>query len=89
MGSVGFMTFFFFGFGFIYFCFIIISFNVVLMWKIVEASKPSVLYIYIYIYIERERERERDYKLHGLILTYFQLIFIFKFWYFNFIFFLI
>ena len=40
--------FFFFVFGFIVLCFIIIIiiFNVVLTWKIVGASKASVLYIY-------------------------------------------
>ena len=45
----GFMTFFFFfGFGFIYlFWFYFFSFNTVLTWKIVGASKTSVLYIYI------------------------------------------
>ena len=43
--------FFFFGFGFIYlFWFYFFSFNTVLTWKIVGASKTSVLYIYIYIY---------------------------------------
>ena len=42
--SVGFMTFFF-GFGFIFWFYIF--FNIVLTWKIVGASKASVLYIYI------------------------------------------
>ena len=37
---------FFFGFGFIVFCFIIIFFNRVLTWKIIEASKDLVIYIY-------------------------------------------
>ena len=44
------MTFFFFffgfGFGFV-FLFYYYFFNIVLTWKIVEASKASVLYIYI------------------------------------------
>ena len=34
-----------------FFCFIIF-FNTVLTWKIVGASKASVIYIYIYIYID-------------------------------------
>ena len=32
--------------------FFIVFFNIVLTWKIVGASKASVLYIYIYIYID-------------------------------------
>ena len=40
--------FFFFGFGFGFvFLFYYYFFNIVLTWKIVEASKASVLYIYI------------------------------------------
>ena len=34
----------------LYFDFMFFFFNIVLTWKIVRASKVSVLYIYIYIY---------------------------------------
>ena len=48
-----FMFFFFFvseKFFFLCLCFFFLILNIVLMWKIVGASKTSVLYIYIYIY---------------------------------------
>ena len=44
--TLAFIVFFFFLKLFIY---LYIFFNIVLTWKIVEASKVSVLYIYIYI----------------------------------------
>ena len=43
---------FFFRLCFFCWVYIFFFFNIVLMWKIVGASKVSVLYIYIYIYID-------------------------------------
>ena len=54
----GFITFFLLVYFYFFFkycadvCFIyLFIFNIVLTWKIIGASKVSVLYIYIYIYI--------------------------------------
>ena len=43
------MNFWFYHFECRVYYYVFFFFNVVLMWKIVEASKVSVLYIYIYI----------------------------------------